>query len=84
MGAPTSSISEFYLQHLENSEIFSLLKRHNTEGYFRYVNDILIIYNKSKTNVDNLLDCFNNITPKLKFTIEKSRAQNQLSGHNDH
>jgi len=72
MGASTSSIlSEFYLQHLENSEIFNLLTRHNIEGYFRYVDDILIVYNESKTNIDNLLDRFNNITPKLKFTIEK-------------
>ena len=72
MGSPTSSIlSEFYLQHLENSEIFNLLTHHNIEGYFRYVDYILIAYNESKTNIDNLLDRFNNVTPKLKFTIEK-------------
>ena len=71
MGAPTSSIlSEFYLQNLKSSEIFNLLRSHNIEGYFRYVDDTLIVYNESKTNIDNLLDRFNNITPKLRFTTE--------------
>jgi hypothetical protein len=52
MGAPTSSVlSEIYLQHLENTEIYNLLIKHNIEGYFRYVDDILIIYNENRTNV---------------------------------
>jgi hypothetical protein len=72
MGAPTSSIlSEVYLQHLENSKIVNLLISHNVIGYFRYVDDILIIYNEDITNIDSLLHQFNNITPELKFTIEK-------------
>jgi hypothetical protein len=69
MEAPTSSIlSEFYLQYFENSKLFNLLLGHSIEGYFRYVDDILIVYNESKTNTDNLLDHFNNLTTKLKFT----------------
>ena len=40
-------------------------------GYFRYVDDLLIIYNERKTGIEDLLCCFNNITPKLNFTIEK-------------
>jgi len=72
MGAPISSIlSEFYLQYLENSVIFNLLMNDNIEGHFRYVDDILIVYNESKTNIDHLLDQFSNLAPKLKFTIEK-------------
>jgi len=85
MEAPTSSIlSELYLQYLENSKIFNLLLDHNVEGYFRYVDDMFIVYNESKTSIDNLLDPFNNLTPKLKFTLEKrNRAQDQIPGHND-
>jgi len=72
MGAPTSSIlSEFYLQHLENSKIYDILINFNIIGYFRYVDDLLIIYNEKKTNIEDLFYCFNNIAPKLKFTIEK-------------
>lgn len=76
MGAPTSSIlSEFYLQHLENQQIYDLLLNHKIEGYFRYVDDILIIYNEDNTNIENLLNHFNNLTPKLKFTIENETNQ---------
>lgn len=72
MGAPTSSIlSEFYLQHLEIQQICDLLLHHRVEGYFRFVDDILIIYNEDNTDIENLLNHFNNLTPTLKFTIEK-------------
>jgi len=72
MGAPTSSIlSEFYLQHLENSKIYDILLNFNIMGYFRYVDDLLIIYNERETDIEDLLYYFNNIAPKLNFTIEK-------------
>ena len=68
MEAPTSSIfSEFYRQYQENSRIYDLLRSHNIAGYFRYVDDILIVYNGSTTNIEDLLHCFNSLTPKLKF-----------------
>jgi len=70
MGSPTSSIfSEFYLQLLENSTIYNIHLYYDIKGYFRYVDDILIVYDEEKTNIDTLLDCFNNISRKLKFTI---------------
>jgi hypothetical protein len=72
MGAPTFSIlSEFYLQHLENFKIYNLLINYNVMGYFRCADDVLIIYNESTTDIDDILKCFNNLTPKLKFTIGK-------------
>jgi hypothetical protein len=40
-------------------------------GYFRYVDDIVVVYNKDVTDIDVFLHQFNNLTPKLKFTIEK-------------
>jgi hypothetical protein len=85
MGAPTSSIlSEVYLQYLENSKIFNLLLNHNVIGYFRYVDDILVVYNEDITNID-ILRQFNNLTPKLRFTIEKrNRQKDKLLGHNNH
>jgi hypothetical protein len=72
MGALTSSIfSEIYLQYIENTKIFKLLLRHKVEGYFRYVNDILIIYKEDQTNIHNVLDDFNSLIPSMKFTLEK-------------
>ena len=72
IGAPTSSIlSEFYLQHLENSKIYDILLNFNIVGYFRYVDDLLVIYSERKTDIEDLLYWFNNIAPKLNFTTEK-------------
>jgi hypothetical protein len=60
MGVPTSSIfSEFYLQQLESTKIYNLTNY--IEGYFRYLDDILIIYNESKTDIDYVIDCCNDI-----------------------
>jgi hypothetical protein len=50
MGAPTSSIfSEIYPQHIENIKIFDILLEHRIMGYFRYVDDILIVYKNDTT-----------------------------------
>jgi hypothetical protein len=44
MGAPTSAIiAEFYLQNLEVTHRTHLSSKHKIAGYFRYVDDILII-----------------------------------------
>jgi len=40
------------------------------EGYFRYVDDILLVYEDNLTNTDEVLNLFNNITPGLIFTLE--------------
>jgi len=47
MGAPTSPIlSEIYLQNMEHSHLYTRLTENKILGYFRYVEDILIIYNE--------------------------------------
>jgi hypothetical protein len=72
MGDPTSSIlSQFYLQHLESTKICNLLTDHNIEGYFRYIDDILTVYNESKTDINYILKYFNKLTPRLQFTLER-------------
>jgi hypothetical protein len=49
MGAPTSAIlAEAYLQHKEHKQLYPILKKYQIIGYLRYVDDILIIYNKKK------------------------------------
>ena len=72
MGAPTSSIfSKIYLQYIENTKFYDIHIKHQTEGYFRYVDDILIIYKESKTYIHNVLDAFNNTVPNQSFTLEE-------------
>ena len=71
MGAPSSSIiSEIYLQFLENSKALTILTKPGIEGYFRYVDDILLIYNKHIIDIDETLTLFNSLSPSLKFSLE--------------
>jgi hypothetical protein len=72
MGAPTSAIlAETFVQYLEHTVIYQILKKHQIIDYYRYVHDILIIYNKQYTNIRNTHDEFNNIHHKIKFTMEQ-------------
>jgi len=71
MGAPTLSIfSEIYLQHIENTDILDILVKYLIVGYFQYVDDI-IVQNKTTTNIFEVFNIFNNLTPTMKFTIEE-------------
>jgi hypothetical protein len=72
MGAPSSSIfSQIFLQFLEHNVILKILSDHNIFSYYRYVDDILIIYNHTTTNIEQVLDAFNNICNNIQFTLEK-------------
>jgi len=71
MGAPTSSIlSEVYLQYMENTTVYELLIKLKVEDYFRYVDNILVMYKDDK-NIHRVLEDFNNLIPNMKFTLEK-------------
>jgi hypothetical protein len=72
MGAPTSAIlAETFVQYLEHTVIYQILKKHQIIDYYRYVDDILIIYNEQHTNIHDTLEEFNNIHPNIKFTMEQ-------------
>jgi hypothetical protein len=74
-GASTSSIlSEIYLQYLENTKIYDI-PASSKIGYFRYVDDILVIYNENYTDIEEVRNSFNNITPGLNFTLEPEKRQ---------
>jgi hypothetical protein len=72
MGAPTSAVlTETFIQCLEHTQIYRIWNEHQIIDYYRYVNDIIIIYNEQYTNIDNtLLEC-NSVHSNLKVTIEK-------------
>ena len=73
----TSSVfSEIYLQYLENTTLSDILIQHNVLGYFRYVDDILIIYKEDHTDIHHVLNLFNNTTPTLSFTMETENNSN--------
>jgi hypothetical protein len=70
MGAPTSSImAEIYIQYLEHNDIFQILQKHRIVDYYRYFDDILIIYDEAYTNILDTLKDFNLIHHNIQFTI---------------
>jgi hypothetical protein len=69
MGAPSSSIiSEIFLQHIEHTHLPHLAQKHELVNYFRYVDDVLLIYDSQHTDIHSLLHDFNSIHPNLPFT----------------
>jgi hypothetical protein len=72
MGAPTSTIlAETYIQNMEHTQMYHILKTQEIIAYFRYVDDIIIIYENKNTDINQTLNECNNLQPALKFTIEK-------------
>jgi hypothetical protein len=68
MGAPTSAIlAEAYIQNMEHKQIYPILTKHQIIGYFRYVDDILIIYDQRITNIEETLREFNEQQRNIKF-----------------
>jgi hypothetical protein len=71
MGSPTSSFfSEIYLQYIENTAIYAILRHNNVAGYFRYADDIPIAYNKTTTIILDDFNSFNKLVPTMRFTME--------------
>jgi hypothetical protein len=58
---------------MENTKIFDILRSSRIAGYFRYVDDILIIYNEMHTDIEEFQKSFNNITTDLNFTLEREK-----------
>jgi hypothetical protein len=45
-----------------NTQKSSTLVKYNIIGYFRYVDDILIVYNNNQTDIHDMLNAFNNLS----------------------
>jgi hypothetical protein len=79
MGAPTSAIlAEIFIQYLEHNDIIQILQKHHILDYYRYVDDILIIYNVNYTNIQDTSNDFNSVRPKIQYTIE-TQIDNKLN-----
>jgi hypothetical protein len=71
MGASTlGPIAEFFLQNLERIHLTHLSNKHKITRYFRYIDDVLLIYDSNHTHIQSILDDFNAMHPNLKFTAE--------------
>ena len=71
MGSPLSSLlADIFLQHLETTHIQRLKDKHNILYYGRFVDDIIIIYENPADISSNILQSFNDIHEKIKYTLE--------------
>ena len=71
MGAPSSGIiAQIFIQHAEKLHLARLAQKHSIINYFRYVDDILLIFDPNHTNIQAILTDFNALHPKIHFTTE--------------
>jgi hypothetical protein len=74
VGAPTYAIlAEVYIQHMGHKQLYSILMNYQIIGYFRYIDDILIIYNQNKRNIDETSAEFSKQRTNIRFTTEKEQ-----------
>jgi len=81
MGAPSSGlIAEMFLQHTEHKHLPHITHKHKIINDCRYVDDILIIFDSAHTNIQQILNDFNTLHPKLQCTaeMEKDHTLNYL------
>jgi hypothetical protein len=57
MGAPVSAIlAEVFIQHMEHKYIYPVLGARGILAYYRYVYDVLIVYDQQKPNIEQTLE----------------------------
>ena len=79
MGSPLSgTMAEIFLQHLENSHIKPLLDSKRISFYSRYVDDILVILDATRTNPETIVRYANSMHSNIHLspTLE---TNNQIS-----
>lgn len=60
-----------YFSSLGYNYILDILMKNNVLAYYRYVDDILIIYSYDNMNINRTLIEYNNLHHKVQFTLEK-------------
>jgi hypothetical protein len=74
MGATSSSIiAEIFLKQTEYAHMAHLTHKHNIINYFRYMDDILLILDPKRTDIQVILMDFNALHPNLQFTAKVER-----------
>ena len=55
---------------MEHTKAIHTLTKPGIVAYFRYVDDILLVYNKRLIDIEDVLSSFNSFCPNLQFTLE--------------
>ena len=70
-GAPSSSLKAgFFLHHIEHPHMARLSMKHKIVKFFRYVDDILIIFGPNHSSTQTILAEFNTLHQNLQFAAE--------------
>jgi len=79
MGSPISStVAEILLQYIENIHNTHLIESRNIVYYARYVDDIFVIYDITKTSIDEIQQYVDHIHKNRRLTI-RQEDNNQIS-----
>jgi hypothetical protein len=81
MGSPSSgTISEIFLQYLEHSRLTPIADELQLINYYRYVDDVLIMFDEGHTDINTITNRFNSLHPNMQFTneIEQNNQINYL------
>ena len=60
-----------------------IIQKHNILGYYRYVNDIPIIFDYTLTDINLVLHEFNQVNSHIQFTLELEINKHKLSRPNN-
>jgi hypothetical protein len=55
--------------------LYPVLRTREIMAYYRYMDNILIIYDQRRTNIEQTLEEFNNMQPTIKCIIEKEQKE---------
>jgi len=76
MGSPLSGyLAEIYIQEIEETDVKHWLESKEIIYYKRYVDDIFILYNQSKTNEIQVLDKINKINKHLQTKLNTEKEE---------
>ena len=62
-----------YLQCHKFCNFIHILDKHHVLGYFRHVDSILIIHEKNTSNINFVLECYNDFNPNLLLSLEEEQ-----------
>lgn len=73
MGSPLSGLlADIYMHHLETTKIMADTNpfKNKILYWFRYVDDVLCLFNNDTNNIQDLIEYLNSISENIKFTNE--------------
>jgi hypothetical protein len=75
----SSTLAEIYLQYFEELLVKHWMETGEITYYRRYVDGIIIIFDKNEVTEGSIISCMNNIHKHLEFRLTEEENKNKLS-----